>query len=232
MLTTDLSLRLDPDYAKISRIASWRTRRVRRRLRPRVVQADPPRHGPGARYLGKEVPREDLIWQDPHPAVNHKLIDAQDIAALKGKILASGCRLADSFDRLGVGLHLPRLRQARRRQRRAHSPRAAEGLGGQPAGRAGEGAQDAGGHPERVPQDGLRRQEGVAGRPDRSGWLRGRGGRGEEGWARRDGAVHARTHGRLAGADRRGVLRRARAEGRRLPQLPQGQVQRAAQRPC
>jgi catalase-peroxidase len=46
--------------------------------------------GPRARYLGPEVPAEELIWQDPVPAVNHKLIDAQDIASLKGKILASG----------------------------------------------------------------------------------------------------------------------------------------------
>src|SRR5262249_17041397 len=46
--------------------------------------------GPRARYLGPEVPGEELIWQDPIPAVNHPLVDAQDIASLKGKILASG----------------------------------------------------------------------------------------------------------------------------------------------
>jgi catalase-peroxidase len=46
--------------------------------------------GPRVRFLGPEVPAEDLIWQDPIPAVNHKLIDEQDIASLKGKILASG----------------------------------------------------------------------------------------------------------------------------------------------
>src|SRR6266545_3597997 len=46
--------------------------------------------GPRARYLGPEVPAEELIWQDPIPAVNHKLIDEQDIASLEGKILASG----------------------------------------------------------------------------------------------------------------------------------------------
>ena len=46
--------------------------------------------GPRARYLGPEVPAEELIWQDPIPTVNHKLVDAQDIAALKSKILASG----------------------------------------------------------------------------------------------------------------------------------------------
>jgi catalase-peroxidase len=51
--------------------------------------------GPRARYLGPEVPTEDLIWQDPIPAVNHKLIDAQDIAALKAKILASGLSISE-----------------------------------------------------------------------------------------------------------------------------------------
>jgi catalase-peroxidase len=51
--------------------------------------------GPRARYLGTEVPAEELIWQDPIPAVNHPLIDAQDIAALKGKILASGSSVSD-----------------------------------------------------------------------------------------------------------------------------------------
>ena len=51
--------------------------------------------GPRARYLGPEVPAEELIWQDPIPAVNHKLIDAKDIAALKGKILASGLSVSE-----------------------------------------------------------------------------------------------------------------------------------------
>jgi catalase-peroxidase len=51
--------------------------------------------GPRARYLGPEVPQEELIWQDPIPAVNHKMIDAQDIASLKGKIMASGLSIAE-----------------------------------------------------------------------------------------------------------------------------------------
>ena len=51
--------------------------------------------GPRARYLGPEVPAEDLIWQDPIPAVNHKLIDAQDIAALKTKTLTSGLSISE-----------------------------------------------------------------------------------------------------------------------------------------
>ena len=93
--------------------------------------------GPKARYLGAEVPAEDLIWQDPIPAVDHPLIDAADIAELKAKILGSGLSVRRAgADRLGLGLDLPRLRQARRRQRRAHPPGAAEGLGGERARRS------------------------------------------------------------------------------------------------
>ena len=66
-----------------------------RRVRPSVVQTDAPRHGPAQRYLGPEVPAEELIWQDPIPAVNHPLVDAQDIASLKGKILASGLSVSE-----------------------------------------------------------------------------------------------------------------------------------------
>jgi len=59
-----------------------------------VVQADAPRHGPRAR-ISPEVPAEELIWQDPIPAVNHKLIDAKDIASLNGKILTSGLSVSE-----------------------------------------------------------------------------------------------------------------------------------------
>ena len=51
--------------------------------------------GPRARYLGPEVPAEELLWQDPIPAVDHPLIDETDVASLKGKILASGLRVSD-----------------------------------------------------------------------------------------------------------------------------------------
>ena len=180
--------------------------------------------GPRARYLGPLVPKEALIWQDPIPAVDHPLVDEQDIAALKAKILASGLSIsAAGHDRLGVGGDLPRQRQARRRQRRAHPPRAAEGLGSQPAGRTGKGPADAGSDPEGLQRRAVRRQEGLAGRPDRAGRLRSRRGRGEEGRPRREGSLHAGAHGRVAGADRCGLVRRAGADRRRVPQLrPQG----------
>ena len=137
MLTTDLSLRFDPAYEKISRRFLENPDQFADAFARAWFKLTHRDMGPLVRYLGPLVPKETLIWQDPIPAVDHPLIDDQDIAALKAKILASGLvGVAARLDRLGVGLDLPRLRQARRRQRRAHPPRAAEGLGGQQAGRS------------------------------------------------------------------------------------------------
>ena len=158
--------------------------------------------GPRARYLGQQVPKETLIWQDPIPAVDHPLIDDAGHRRAEGEDPRLGPdRAAAGLDRLGVGLDLPRHRQARRRQRRAHPPGAAEGLGGQQSARTGQGARDARGDPEGVQRH--RRQEGLARRPDRARRQR-RGREGGEGRRlRRDGAVHAGPHRRDAGADRR-----------------------------
>jgi catalase-peroxidase len=90
MLTTDLSLRLDPAYEKISRRFMENPDQFADAFARAWFKLTHRDMGPRARYLGSEVPAEELIWQDPIPAVNHKLIDAQDIASLKGKILASG----------------------------------------------------------------------------------------------------------------------------------------------
>ena len=89
MLTTDLSLRFDPAYEKIARRFLEHPDEfadVFARAWFKLTHRD---MGPRSRYLGSEVPKEELIWQDPIPAVNHKLISKQDIAALKAKILAS-----------------------------------------------------------------------------------------------------------------------------------------------
>jgi catalase-peroxidase len=90
MLTTDLSLRFDPVYEKISRrfyenpaLFADAFARAWFKLTHRDM-------GPRARYLGPEAPKEELLWQDPIPAVNHALVDDNDVASLKGKILASG----------------------------------------------------------------------------------------------------------------------------------------------
>lgn len=90
MLTTDLSLRFDPEYEKISRRFLANPAEFNDAFARAWFKLTHRDMGPKARYLGSEVPKEELIWQDPVPAVTHKLIDAQDIAALKSKILASG----------------------------------------------------------------------------------------------------------------------------------------------
>ncbi|MBY0508481.1 MAG: catalase/peroxidase HPI [Bryobacteraceae bacterium] len=90
MFTTDLALKMDPSYRAIA---------MRFRERPQDFQLAFAKAwfklthrdmGPRARYIGSEVPKEELIWQDPLPRVDHKLVDAKDIASLKAKILASG----------------------------------------------------------------------------------------------------------------------------------------------
>jgi len=95
MLTTDLSLRFDPVYEKISRRFMENPDQLADAFARAWFKLTHRDMGPRARYLGPEVPSEELIWQDPIPAVDHKLIDAPDIASLKGKILASGLSVSE-----------------------------------------------------------------------------------------------------------------------------------------
>ncbi len=95
MLTTDLSLRFDPIYEKISRrfyenpdVFADAFARAWFKLTHRDM-------GPKSRYLGPEVPAEDLIWQDPLPKVDHPLVDEKDVATLKQRVLASGLSISD-----------------------------------------------------------------------------------------------------------------------------------------
>jgi len=90
MLTTDLSLRFDPEYEKISRRFLAHPDQFADAFSRAWFKLTHRDMGPRARYLGPEVPAEELIWQDPIPAVNHQLIDEKDIASLKAMILASG----------------------------------------------------------------------------------------------------------------------------------------------
>ena len=90
MLTTDLSLRFDPIYEPISRRFMADQDAFADAFARAWFKLTHRDMGPIVRYLGPEVPSETLIWQDPVPAVDHELIDAADIAALKGQILASG----------------------------------------------------------------------------------------------------------------------------------------------
>ena len=95
MLTTDLSLRVDPVYERISRRFFANPDQFEDAFARAWFKLTHRDMGPRARYLGLEVPAEDLIWQDPIPAVNHKLIDEQDIASLKSKIVASGLSVSE-----------------------------------------------------------------------------------------------------------------------------------------
>ena len=219
MLTSDLALRFDPAYEKISRRFYEHPDQFADAFARAWYKLTHRDMGPAVRYLGKLVPKETLIWQDPIPAVDHPLIGEQDIAALKTKILASGLtRFRAGLDRLDLGLDVPRIRQARRRQRRPHSPRPQKDW-----------------HVNNPPElakvlaklEAIQKefgQEGVARRPDRARRQR-RGREGGQGCRRdRDGAVHAGPHGRVAGADRRRLVRAAGTPRRRLPQLHQQQA--------
>ncbi len=90
MLTTDLSLRFDPAYEKISRRFMENPDQFADAFARAWFKLTHRDMGPRVRYLGPEVPKEELIWQDPIPVVNHKLINEMDIVGLKGKILATG----------------------------------------------------------------------------------------------------------------------------------------------
>ena len=227
MSTADMAMRMDPEYEKISRHFHANPEEFADAFARAWFKLTHRDMGPKSRYLGAEVPAEDLIWQDPIPAVDHALIDAKDIADLKAKILASGLSIpelvstawasASTFrgsDKRG-GANGARIRLEPQKDWEVNQPdQLAKVL------ETYEGIQTG------VQRRGKRRQESVACRPDRAGWLRGdRAGR-EEGRAYDRGSLHAGPHGRDAGADRCGVVRVPRADRRRVPQLREGQVHR------
>ena len=94
MLTTDLSLRLDPIYGPISRRFYENPQEFADAFAKAWFKLTHRDMGPRSRYLGPEVPAEELLWQDPLPDVTHELIDEQDIRALKGKILSAGLSIS------------------------------------------------------------------------------------------------------------------------------------------
>ncbi|MBI1365665.1 MAG: catalase/peroxidase HPI [Alphaproteobacteria bacterium] len=95
MLVTDIALRVDPAYEKISRRFYENPDEFADAFARAWFKLTHRDMGPKARYLGPEVPKEDLIWQDPVPAVDHKLIGAKDIASLKAQILSSGLSVSE-----------------------------------------------------------------------------------------------------------------------------------------
>jgi len=220
MLTTDLSLKVDPIYEKISRRFYENPDEFAdafARAWFKLIHRD---MGPRSRYLGPDVPAEELIWQDPVPAVDHELIDAQDIAELKAKILASGLPVSElvytawasastfrGSDKRG-GANGARIRLAPQKDWEVNQPaqlaKVLKALG-------------PGGHPTGVQRCAIRRQEGVAGRRDCSRRLRRRRAGRQERRAQCNRSLLAGTHGCVAGANRRGLIRRSRAGCRRVP---------------
>ena len=95
MLTTDLALRFDPAYEKISRRFLENPDQFADAFARAWFKLTHRDMGPRSRYLGADVPAEELIWQDPIPATNHPLVDAADVTTLKGKILASGLTVSE-----------------------------------------------------------------------------------------------------------------------------------------
>jgi catalase-peroxidase len=95
MLTTDLSLRFDPAYEKISRRFLEHPEEFARAFARAWFKLTHRDMGPRVRYLGPEVPREELIWQDPLPAVDHELVDEGDVETLKARVLASGLSVTE-----------------------------------------------------------------------------------------------------------------------------------------
>ena len=221
MLTTDLALRLDPAYEPISRRFLENPDQFADAFARAWYKLTHRDMGPIQRYLGPQVPQETLLWQDPVPAVTHELVDADDLAALKARLLDSGLTVsqlvatawasASTFrgsDSAG-GANGGRLRLEPQSGWEVNGPdELAQVL------RTLEGVQEAfnsaqtGG--KRISLADLIVLGGCAGVEKAA-----RGRR-----ARRDCAVRAGTHRRHPGADRHGVLRPARADCGRVPQLP------------
>ena len=225
MLTTDCTLRFDPEFGKISRRFLEDPQAFADAFARAWFKLTHRDMGPRARYLGPEVPKEELIWQDPIPAVNHKLVGEKEIADLKKKILASKLSVAQlvstawasastfrGSDKRG-GANGARIRLAPQKDWAVNQPaqlakvlKALEGIQAD----FNKKAQDG----KKVSLADLIVLAGCAGVEQAA----------KQGRRHREGAVQPGPHGRLAGADRRRVLRLPGAGRRRLPQLPQGQL--------
>ncbi len=174
MLTTDLALRMDPAYEKISRRFFEHPDQFADAFARAWFKLTHRDMGPIVRYLGPLVPKETPDLAGPDPGREPSADRGEGHRRSQGENPRLGpFGVRTGLDRLGVGLDLPRRRQARRRQRRAHSACAAEGLGREPARATGQGSWQARGDPESVQRLGLRRQEGLARRPDHSRRLSG-----------------------------------------------------------
>ena len=219
MLTTDLALRFDPIYEPISRRFFENPDEFADAFARAWYKLTHRDLGPIVRYLGPEVPSEVLLWQDPLPAATHEPVGAADVAALKEQVLASGLTVsqlvsaawasASTFrggDKRG-GANGARVRLEPQKGWEVNDPdNLAEVL------RTLEGIKASFNRARGKPVS-LADLIVIAGNAAVEKAAKDAGHRGR-------GAVHAGPRGRLAGADGRRVLLRARAEGGRLPQLP------------
>ncbi len=225
MLTTDFSLRVDPVYEKISRRFMENPDQLADAFARAWFKLTHRDMGPRARYLGPEVPAEELLWQDPIPAVDHPLIDAQDIASLKSKILASGLSISElvstawasastfrGSDKRG-GANGARIRLAPQKDWAANQPaQLAKLLKTLESIQSAFNGSATGG--KKVSLADLIVLGGCAGVEKAA----------KNAGHEVIGSFRPGTDGRLAGADRRRSLRTARTDCGRLPQLPQDQL--------
>ena len=226
MLTTDLSLRMDPIYEPIARRFLKNPREFADAFAKAWYKLTHRDMGPLSRYLGPLVPAEPQLWQDPIPAVDHKLIGKQDIAALKATILASGLSISDlvttawasaatfrGSDKRG-GANGARIRLAPQKDWEVNQPAAlAKVLKKLAAIQKGFNSAQSGG-----PQS-KRKQVSLADLIVLGGCAAVEAAAKKAG-ARCEGSLLAGAHGRVAEADRCALLRRAGAGRRRVPQLP------------
>ena len=185
MFTTDLALRMDPIYGPISKRFHENPDQLAEAFAKAWYKLLHRDMGPVTRYLGPWVP-EAQLWQDPVPAVDHR-VDRR-----RGHRLAQGeaprfraLDLPTGLHRVGVGGELPGYRQAGRGERRPDPPRTTAQLGDQQSQRTGPGAAGSRADPAGLQQLAVRWEEGLARRPDRARWVRGRRAGGEERWSRR-----------------------------------------------
>ena len=151
MSTADMAMRYDPAYEKISRHFHANPDEFADAFARAWFKLTHRDMGPKSRYLGPEVPAEDLIWQDPIPAVDHPLIDAGDISDLKAKIMASGLSISQLVSTAWASASTFRGSDKRGGANGARiRPGAPEGLGSQRTGQARQGARNLRGHPEGV----------------------------------------------------------------------------------
>ena len=208
MLTTDIALKMDPIYAPISKRFHENPQEFADAFAKAWYKLTHRDMGPLSRYLGPLVPEEPQLWQDPVPAVDHELIGEQDIAALKAKILASGLSISQlvttawasaatfrGSDKRG-GANGARIRLAPQKDWEVNQPAELAKV-----------LQKLEAIQKEFNGCAVRRKEGFARRPDRSGRLRGRRGSCEKGRARREGSLLAGAHGCFAGADRCALVR-------------------------